>query len=108
MRGPQEAVWLQKLNLAPKEEQYRDQKKNESGTKTRSQKEAHFCPRFRGRIISFITKTGPEMRRHFFAGASLKMETRFAQTRNSARAAYNPISEYVSICFNISIGFNMF
>ena len=48
------------------------------------------------------------MRGHFFAGASLKMGTRFAQTRNGARAADNPISEYVSIRFNISIRFNMF
>ena len=54
-------------------------KKNESGTKTGLKNRTHLCPRFVKETINFITKTSPDTRGHFFAGASKKMKTLCAQ-----------------------------
>ena len=54
-------------------------KKNESGTKTGLKNRTHLCPRFVKETINFITKTSPDTRGHFFAGASKKMKTLRAQ-----------------------------
>ena len=69
--------------------------KNESGTKTRFENQADFRPRFRRRTVKFLTKTGPEMRGHLFAGGSLKMTTLCAENGNSVCAAHSPISQNI-------------
>ena len=91
------------------QKQHRDPKKNESGTKTRFENKDDFRPRFRRRTNHFLTKTGPEMRGHFFAGGSLKMKTLCAENGNSVCAAHNPISQNILNRFQcVSIWVSMF
>ena len=62
------------------------QNESNPGPKTRLRNGAHFCQRFQSGTINFITKTGPEMRGHFFANASPKKNRRAPKMATAVHA----------------------